>query len=94
MGNRNYIKGRQKEYSVMRMLEATGFNCIRASGSHGIFDVIAFGLGQVRMIQVKADCTMDDVEIEIAQNIKVPIGVTKELWIFTKGNRTPNIRIL
>lgn len=94
MVNKNYIKGRNKEYQVMRMLEKVGMDCIRASGSHGIFDVIAFGCGVIRMIQVKADCTMDDAEIEIAKNVNVPSGVTKELWIFTKGSKTPNIRIL
>ena len=41
MPNRNYIKGRAHEYDVKALLEQAGYTVTRASGSHGIFDLIA-----------------------------------------------------
>ena len=41
-GNPNYRSGRAFEYETMREWESKGCKCIRASGSHGEFDVIAY----------------------------------------------------
>jgi len=41
MANRNYVKGRNFEYAVMRYLRKRGYYCIRAYGSKGLYDVIA-----------------------------------------------------
>ena len=41
MANRNYVKGRNFEYAVMRYLRKRGFYCMRAYGSKGLYDVIA-----------------------------------------------------
>jgi Holliday junction resolvase len=54
MPNSNYIAGRKLEYTVMHDLEADGWLVSRASGSHGVFDLIALKPdGQVRLIQCK-----------------------------------------
>ena len=42
MPNRNYLKGRAFEYRVKKFLEDMGFTVIRASGSHGKYDICAF----------------------------------------------------
>jgi Holliday junction resolvase len=42
MPNKNYQAGRRFEYEVMRAAERQGMSCVRASGSHGLYDVIAF----------------------------------------------------
>ncbi len=42
MPNKNYIAGRAFEYATMRDYERQGYACVRASGSHGEFDVIAY----------------------------------------------------
>lgn len=41
MPNTNYQRGRRFEWQLKRDLEADGFLVTRASGSHGIFDLIA-----------------------------------------------------
>ena len=41
MANRNYVKGRNFEYAVMRYLRKRGYYCMRAYGSKGLYDVIA-----------------------------------------------------
>ncbi len=42
MSNPNYIAGRSFEYEVMKQWQAKGYATLRASGSRGFFDVIAF----------------------------------------------------
>jgi Holliday junction resolvase len=41
MANLNYNRGRRFEWELKRELEADGFLVTRASGSHGVFDLIA-----------------------------------------------------
>jgi len=53
--NRNYNRGRAYEYKAKKALEQQGWTVIRAAGSHGPYDLIAFKEGQrVRCIQIKA----------------------------------------
>lgn len=53
MGNRNYIRGVALERLIKKELEADGWSCIRASGSHGFADVVAVKNGHVKFIQCK-----------------------------------------
>lgn len=58
MPNANYQRGRRLEWEVKRDLEAEGFLVMRASGSHGLFDLIAIKEHEdltvdVRLIQCK-----------------------------------------
>jgi Holliday junction resolvase len=39
--NRNYKKGRDKEYRLKRKYEKLGCICIRSAGSHSFIDIIA-----------------------------------------------------
>ena len=41
MPNRNYLRGRAKEYELKERLEGEGFIVFRTSGSHGQADLIA-----------------------------------------------------
>ena len=45
MPNRNYLKGRAKEYRTMRKYEKLGYICLRTAGSHGFADIIAIKHG-------------------------------------------------
>lgn len=42
MPNANYINGRRFEYETMAYWRERGYQTIRASGSHGAYDIIAF----------------------------------------------------
>lgn len=42
MSNPNYISGRAFEYAIQREWESLGYSTIRASGSHGNWDVVAY----------------------------------------------------
>jgi hypothetical protein len=41
MGNRNYLRGRAKEYQLKSDLEKKGYIVFRTAGSHGLADLIA-----------------------------------------------------
>ena len=52
--NRNYISGRNFEYAYRKTLMAEGFLVIRASGSHGPFDLVGIKAGTpVQLVQCK-----------------------------------------
>lgn len=58
MPNKNYIKGRRKEYKVCCDFRKMGFTIVqRTAGSHSPFDVIAIDLNnrKIKLIQCKPD---------------------------------------
>lgn len=48
-----YASGRRAEYKTMKFYEKQNYECFRAAGSHGPFDVIAIGRHDIKLIQVK-----------------------------------------
>ena len=54
MPNKNYQRGRAKEYRVKKKLEDAGLYVVRTAGSHGVCDLVAFGANKLVIpIQVK-----------------------------------------
>ena len=54
MPNKNYVNGRALEYQIMEEWREKGYEVIRASGSHGLYDVVAFRSDRpVEFIQAK-----------------------------------------
>ena len=55
MPNKNYQRGRAKEYRVKKKLEDAGLYVVRTAGSHGVCDLVAFGSGGLVIpVQVKS----------------------------------------
>lgn len=85
-----YEQGRAAEYTVQRELEAEGYTTLRAAGSKGKTDVLAWNDVHYRHIQVK---TFKDrvgnyaEDIEALTTIRTPPNATKELWIKQRGKR-------
>ena len=76
----------------MRILEAAGYICTRAGASLGLFDVIAVGPHDVRLLQVKAGSKhLSAVEREAIAGLSVPANVSREVWRFPDRCRTPHI---
>ncbi|MEM4245304.1 MAG: hypothetical protein QXR60_03830 [Candidatus Nanoarchaeia archaeon] len=49
-----YSRGRIAEWELRRILENSGWRCVRSAGSKSICDLVAFNKeGKVKMIQVK-----------------------------------------
>jgi len=55
MPNKNYLKGRRREWKIKRELEKEGYICIRSAGSKSFADIICIdrNVGIVRFIQCK-----------------------------------------
>lgn len=93
-----YERGRDNEYRAQRDLTAEGYTTLRAAGSHGPADVIAWNADHIRFIQIKSyDQRQTDYGNDIAKlaDLITPPNASRELWIRKKGTRgwTDRIRI-
>ena len=88
-------KGTRAERRAVRLLEATGYVCTKAGGSFGIFDVIAIGPQDIRVLQVKAGTARcSPLEREQIRGLVVPANVSREIWRFPDRCREPLIERL
>lgn len=88
-------KGSRAERRAITILEAAGYVCTKAGGSLGLFDVIAVGAADIRLIQVKAGTKyLSAVEREQIQGLTVPAVVSRECWRFPDRCRAPVIERL
>ncbi len=55
--NKNYVKGRAKEYRIKKKYEKEGYVCLRTAGSHGFADIVCFHplTRKILCIQAKPD---------------------------------------
>lgn len=93
----NYVAGRRREYRAQRILEAAGYQTIRAASSKGAADVVGIRRGEVRLISVKSGSAYaSGVEREVlAQLAKEALGCyTVEIWRFPNRCREPLIEVL
>ena len=72
MPNKNYIKGRQAEYRLMKTLRDSGAIVMRSSGSHGLFDVIAIfpNANLIQMYQVKSGASYNYTSKKAEQELR------------------------
>ena len=88
-------KGARAERRARKLLEATGYYCIKAGGSLGLFDLVAIGSADCRFIQVKSGTKYASaVEREQIQLMKLPFWATKEIWRYPDRCREPLIEFL
>lgn len=88
-------KGTRAEHRCMKALEAAGYVCTRASASLGLFDVIAIGPKDVRLVQVKAGTKyLSGIEREQIAALSVPDNVSRECWRYPDRARTPLIEVV
>jgi len=104
----NYTRGRDYEYKTVNLLRDQGYHAQRTAGSHGLFDAVAVGHGQVRLINIKAGYWPPPAEREAFYGLDVPgravvelpytgykhiHPVTLEIWRWDKGDRMHYIRL-
>jgi Holliday junction resolvase len=88
-------KGSRAERRAMRILEAAGYVCTKAGASLGLFDVVAIGPVDVRLLQVKSGTArLSGLEREAIQALKVAPNVSREYWRFPDRCRVPLIEVL
>ena len=85
-------KGSRAERRAIAILEAAGYVCTKAGGSLGLFDVIAIGPADVRLLQVKAGTKyLSALEREAIGALVVPANVSRECWRFPDRCKNPII---
>ena len=82
MPNRNYENGKRREYEAMTYLEKWGYNCTRAAGSHGLWDVIGRNRDRFVLAQVKYNRGPDPEELRDMVADPVPHGTLKIVLIY------------
>ena len=89
-------KGSRKERAAARALETVGYVVTKAGGSLGLFDLVAVGPRDVKLIQVKAGKApyLSGVEREQITALVVPPTCSKECWRYVDGRREPVIEVL
>ena len=74
MPNKNYVKGRNKEYKICRQYRNKGFLAFRSAGSHSPIDVVCIHpeTGQIALIQCKPNTMSENAKRKIIkENIKL-----------------------
>ncbi len=93
MPNKNYQSGRRFEYETMATWREKGYEVIRASGSHGSYDIVAYKLDRhPEFIQCKstASPTVARGLLKKFKETTLPSShYHQTLTIRLKGNRAP-----
>lgn len=77
MPNKNYIKGRRKEYKTIDQLRKIGCEVVfRSAGSHSAVDVVGIDLlrRKVFFIQCKPESMSDDKKRGLEESLKLLNG--------------------
>lgn len=98
MANKYYAAGRRFEWELAKHLRTKGLNVIRAAGSHGAFDLIAYTDHQKPdFIQCKVVETQA-AAIRLAKKFRLDNQPTpfynKTLATRVKGNRHPTLTLI
>ena len=75
--NHNYKKGRHNEYRSIKVLEAVGYFCVRAAGSHGPFDIVGLTASDIVVVQCKTGEWPAPAEMESMRLVPVPANCRK-----------------
>jgi len=68
--NKNYIKGRNKEYRIKKKLEQEGYYVIRSAGSHSFFDLIAIHKEKKEILLIQVKTKIDKKIEELYENLE------------------------
>ncbi len=79
MGNKNYVKGRKKEYRICNELKKRGFDIVqRSAGSHSPIDIFAIHRQSKTILFIQAK--PDNFSKKKAEQIREELGYLKGLW--------------
>lgn len=82
----NYTNGRRAEYLARTALLMAGYNVLRAAGSKGPVDLIAWNDQTTRFIQVKkGKGAARPAEIDALRKLSLPPLASVELWVRLRG---------
>lgn len=85
-------KGTRNEHRSIKLLEAVGYQCSRAAGSLGVWDIIGIGSVDVVLVQVKTRDWPGAVEMENIESFIAPPNARKLVHRWRDGQRAPDVR--
>lgn len=87
-------KGSNNELKTIRYYEKQGFQCTKAGGSLGVWDIIAISANSVILLQVKSNGWPGTEETARCTNFIAPGFVTKIILRWDDYAREPKFRYL
>lgn len=85
-------KGSRNERKSIAMLEAAGYQCMKAGASLGVFDIIAIGSNDIVLCQVKTRDWPGSVEMEAIRLFPAPANARKLVHRWRDYQRVPDVR--
>lgn len=77
----NYARGAARERAIANLHKTAGWSAVRSAGSHGPFDVFAFGPAW-KVIQAKSKLSDARAAMRsLALETPVPAGTMVEVWL-------------
>jgi len=76
----------------MVLLEAAGYQCMKAGGSLGAFDVIGIGSQDVVLLQVKSNAWPGSSEMQTIKEFVAPRNARKLVHRWRDRVRVPDVR--
>ena len=87
-------KGARQERRTMALLEAAGYECTKAGGSLGAWDVIGISATDVVLVQVKSNAWPRSDEMETLKNFRAPMNCRKLIHRWRDRQRIPDVKEL
>jgi Holliday junction resolvase len=85
-------KGSRCERRTIAILEAAGYQCMKAGASLGAFDVIGVGSHDVVLVQVKSNRWPLECEMETLRLFRVPANCRKLVHRWRDRMQVPDVR--
>lgn len=87
-------KGTRNEHKTIRLLEASGYVCMRAGASLGVWDVIGIGPVDIVLVQVKSNRWPGTEEMERLALFPAPGWARKLVHRWDDHKRLPKVKTL
>lgn len=85
-------KGTRNEHRSIALLEADGYQCTRAAGSLGAWDIVGIGSVDIVLVQVKTGRWPGTVEMETMKLFPVPANCRKLVHRWEERKRMPLVK--
>ena len=84
-------KGTRREHKSKLLLEAAGYEVIRAAGSHGVWDLWGISSTDIVLVQVKSRDLPYGAEREAMEAFQVPPNCRKLVHRWKDGEKLPDV---
>ena len=87
-------KGRRNEHRSRRLLEAAGYDVIRAAASKGVWDLVGIGEDDVVLVQCKSNEWPRSDEMERLRAFRAPPLCRKIIHRWRDRRGKPDVRVV